>query len=377
MIYILTNYKYPSGDAGSLRMHSFAQAFQRLGVDCKVIGYGTVSDCEQELDGIRYKSLRTPNKYLSYLTLPLRSIAAFSRLRKKEDITHILLANVSVPTLILMKLYCRLNGIKVIYDVVEWYSASQFKNGKRNSKYLWKTFTNSYLIDKSVNVISISTFLHDYYRSKGISSVRIPIFFNQRQDYVITPKDDRTVITYAGQIGKKDFLWLMVKSIASLDADVRNRITFNIIGCSRQQVDNLCSEMSIDADLLAETVKAHGRLPHSEVLAILKKSHFTFLLRDGNERYARAGFPSKVIESISQGVPPIMNLSSDLGLYFENGKNAVIVEDLTLDKIKAALTYAVELTADDYANIARGATSLAQTQFNIHSYLAEFNQLVN
>lgn len=376
MIYILTNYKYPAGDAGSLRMHSLAKAFRELGHETKIICHGPITDGGAVNDGVKYRSLRLPNKYLSYGTMPVRMMWELYRCVKREKVTHVIAACVSAPTLIMLKFFCRLHGVKLVYDVVEWYAASQFKNGKRNLNYFWNNTVNTKIIDHNVRVISISTYLDNYYRSKGIASVRVPIFFQQKDVFELPVKEERITITYAGQPGKKDYVWLMIKGLATLAPDLRSKLKFNIIGCSLAQVQAICDNCGVDYASIEDSLAVHGRIPNTDVLKWLDRSHFTFLLRDGNERYAKAGFPSKVIESISHGVPPIMNLTSDLGLYFENGKTCIEVADLSLESIHSALESAVNITKESYAEMARNSAVLAREEFNVDSYLDELAQIL-
>lgn len=375
MIYILTNYKYPAGDAGSLRMHSFAKALKKIGHDAKILCHGPLTEGDEVYDGVVYRSLRLSNKYFSYATMPLRMMATLIKDRKRDSVSHVIAGYVSVPTLVMLKTYCRLSGIKLIYDAVEWYAPSQFKHGKRSSRYFWNTLVNSRIVDKNVSVISISTYFHNYYKAKGIRTVRIPIFFKQKEVFEIPQKDKLVNITYAGQPGKKDFVWLMLKAFASLRPETRNKLKFNLIGCSETQVKAMCNEYGINYRDLEEVLVVHGRIPNSQVIEWLGKSHYTILLRDKNERNAQAGFPSKVVESVSNGVPPIMNFSSDLALYFENQKNCIEVQDLSMDSIHAALETAANMTADEYSLLAQNAAKLARDRFNVDSYLTEFKQI--
>ena len=61
VFFILTTDKYPEGDAGAVREHSFALILKELGYKPVVIGLGECTDFStREYDGITYCSLRYP-----------------------------------------------------------------------------------------------------------------------------------------------------------------------------------------------------------------------------------------------------------------------------------------------------------------------------
>ena len=99
-------------------------------------------------------------------------------------------------------------------------------------------------------------------------------------------------------------------------------------------------------------------------------------MRSEEERYAKAGFPTKVIESISVSVPVIMNFTSDLGLYFTDRKNCIQVENDTIGKFREALIKAVSLSPEDKKELAQNAKSLAERCFNTTSYAKELERII-
>jgi hypothetical protein len=59
----------------------------------------------------------------------------------------------------------------------------------------------------------------------------------------------------------------------------------------------------------------------------LMNSDFTLLLRENNESN-NAGFPTKVAESISLGVPPLLNFTSDIKDYLYDKINCIEIPDI-------------------------------------------------
>ena len=59
---------------------------------------------------------------------------------------------------------------------------------------------------------------------------------------------------------------------------------------------------------------------------------FDVLLRYSDLRYTKAGFPTKVVESLASATPVITNITSDLEMYLKDGENSVISEGYTAKK---------------------------------------------
>jgi hypothetical protein len=69
-----------------------------------------------------------------------------------------------------------------------------------------------------------------------------------------------------------------------------------------------------------------GRIPRPQVLEELSKADFTVLMRSEEQRYAKAGFPTKFVESLATATPVIANSTSDLGMYLKDGENGYVVK---------------------------------------------------
>lgn len=238
MILLISQYKYPEGDAGSVRMHNLALTLKQMGQDVFVIGLGKIQKEVDYYKGIPYVSLRVKNKYNSRFLFNYRLYRQISKLRKKYTIKNIILGTSSIDVTMFLKFICSKYQIHLIKDVVEWYSASQFRYRKYAFPYLAKEIENKRLITKKMAVISISSFLHTYFTQKGIQSVRIPVYMDQNEfpDYSKN-YSNKLVLIYAGSPGKKDYLSVMLKALALLPTDLLKKIQFNVIGLTPAQIE--------------------------------------------------------------------------------------------------------------------------------------------
>jgi glycosyltransferase involved in cell wall biosynthesis len=111
-----------------------------------------------------------------------------------------------------------------------------------------------------------------------------------------------------------------------LNKNIIDTIDIRIIGINKNQLVNTCGVSQQVLDKLGNSLKAVGRIPRDGVLKNLEEADFTVLMRSPDQRYAKAGFPTKVVESLSSGTPVICNITSDLGDYIRDGENGIVVD---------------------------------------------------
>ena len=371
--------KFPAGDAGSLRQYQLAVMLRELGHDVLVVGLGETNNRQIEKYGevdyisFRYGDNKLQNKVLSHLLY-------WKNLKKilgdyAPDV--ILMDDLGPSKTIKLKQYCKVRQIRLIHDSVEWYSPEQFKHGKFSLGYIRKDILNRFLIDKTCGVIAISRYLEDHFKAKGCFCVRIPIVITEAD--LCKEKDlpeDKVVFTYAGQPGKKDYLHVMLDAFALLPDELLQRVVFNIVGCTKEQM--IAAGISVEVlNKLEMQLAIHGRVSHDKVLHILKGTHFTLLMRSSEQRYAKAGFPTKVVESLSRSTPVICNLTSDLGEYLADGGNALLVEECCPTSLQRQLCRAIEMSKIQRADMCSSACKTASKRFSYGEYLATLGELIN
>lgn len=370
--------KFPTGDAGSLRQYQLAVMLRELGHDVLVVGLGKTNNRQIEKKGeidyisFRYGDNKLRNKVLSHLLY-------WKNLKKRlgdYDPDVILMDDLGPSKTIKLKQYCKARQIRLIHDSVEWYSPEQFKHGKFSLGYIRKDVLNRFLIDKTCGVIAISRYLEDHFKAKGCFCVRIPIVITETD--LCKEKDlpeDKVVFTYAGQPGKKDYLHVMLDAFALLPDELLQRVIFNIVGCTKEQMiaAGIGSEV---LDKLEKQLVIHGRVSHDEVLRILKGTHFTLLMRSPEQRYAKAGFPTKVVESLSRSTPVICNLTSDLGEHLTDGVDSLIVEECNPQSLFQQLAKAITMKHEQRVTMCCSARELARKHFKYDVFLHSIQELL-
>jgi glycosyltransferase involved in cell wall biosynthesis len=180
--------------------------------------------------------------------------------------------------------------------------------------------------------------------------------------------DGNLTLLYAGNAGRKDLLSEFIYALAALTREERARIKFILLGPSHKDLCELVVGGSELLDSLGSCVQAKGRVSRSEVLSMLRKSDFSVLLRP-SLRYSRAGFPSKIAESLAAGTPVLVNLTSDLADYIADGAEGVVVPDCSIDSLVLSIRRTLTMPLEQKAAMRMAARRRAEESFHYRNYL--------
>lgn len=257
--------------------------------------------------------------------------------------------------------WCGRRDIPLIGDVVDWYSPRQMPGGWVN----W--FANEYTLRRQVplanGLIGISHFLCRHYEGHDLRAVRVPPVADVlAMDYSTerSSESDALHLVYAGVPENKDLLHHVFSALAATDPTGRG-LMLHLVGPDERLVRQLWP------DYPAAAVKLYGRLNHRETLAVVKRCDFSVLVRP-DERYAHAGFSTKVVESFACGTPVIGNITSDLGMYLSHGSNSIVCERPSAGALVTAINEAMQLRVA-WPAMRAAARRTAETGFDFRAYI--------
>lgn len=381
-LYITTE-KFCSGNASATRIMSFCKILTDLDKEVIVLSLDEAGDSSMhEHQGIKYISLRNLSetysaKVSNYLFHTVRLKKYLKMLSANYSIEGVFFYNLPLSSVMFLKSYTAKKKVKLFHDSVEWYSPEQFKWGSLSLPYMSKNILNKYLIDNKVNVFAISSYLNDYYASKGIRSIRLPIMLDMAA--INSGKDlsrESITLVYAGSPGKKDYLREIIEGLGLLEEEELKKINLVLLGVNKSQLGSICGIPQEAIEKCGESLKAMGRVSRQEVLCYLQKADFTVLLRNPVYRYAKAGFPTKVVESLATGTPVICNLTSDLHLYLKDGENSIIVKDCSSTAFKDALRRVLSLSYEERLDLCRNARIVADNDFDYRKFIKLFKSFL-
>ena len=371
--------KFPDIDAGAVRTHMFANMLRDGGYRVRVISMGPNTDNQvKQLDGIEYKSYRLKNntflgKVLAYLIFPIR---LFKELKNyKPDICFH--TQVRKNVLAMLKKYCKKNNKNLVYDAVEWFSPEQYKNGEKAKPYQLNDAYNRCLVNENHKVISISTYLDEHFKNRKICSMNIPVILDVKNTNIVKDNTYKKIkIIYAGSPGKKDYLDVIIHALAKLNQEELDKIEFSVIGCTKENLIEVCGVSVDDIAILNDSLIIKGRMSREDVIKEYESANFSILIRSQKQRYAKAGFPTKFVESLSLSTPVICNLTSDLGDYVVDGVNGVLVENESVEACYKAFKNVLSFDKEQLQNMQNGALKTAISRFDYRLYIKKLLDFV-
>jgi glycosyltransferase involved in cell wall biosynthesis len=108
-------------------------------------------------------------------------------------------------------------------------------------------------------------------------------------------------------------------------------------------------------------------------LDYLKRADYTIFLRDNN-LICTAGFPTKFSESIACGTPVLTNLTSDLGIYLQKGKNGFALDMSSYSGLVESIYEALTVSREQINNMKEWCRN--ERTFDYHSFVGEFSKML-
>ncbi len=392
MKFIYTGFfRFPNGDAAASRVLNNARLLRDLGHEVTVISFGGTPRPEDReggqyvYDGIKYLNTNDIDTH-SLTERALRYIAPAPNAARiirelAPDCDAIIVYNPTAPLNARLRRISRKFGLRYIIDLTEWPAPNEAPGGKYSPIY-WQSEYNFRNLQKRVgNLIPISSYLKDYYKSAN--SIVLPPLVDMTdekwtgkavlEDPRLAPFNG-TRIVYAGTPARKDLLGNLVNAICELLPDIPD-IQLVVAGVEAPSARLFFANHS-DFDRFADNFVFLGRVPQEVVPSLYRASDFSAIIREPSRKNT-AGFPTKFVESMASGCPVLLNPTSDLAQYTIDGENAIVIPDHSIESIKAGLKRIVNLSDFDKKQMKRCAEETARSKFDYRNYKTEMADFVS
>lgn len=292
---------------------------------------------------------------------PLRVLAALSRAGiRRNDLAGVYLP-LGLWNLLTWAVLRAAVRCPVTVDVLERHDPAQFRRGWLTPYFVrhrWGLFLAGRLADR---IIAISEALEGHFAVRGRPTLVVPpqVDCADYDDPAPPSLDDGLRLLYAGSAGTKDHLAVVLEGIRRLTPDDRARVRLVIAGISREGASRLSDLPEAALDDVDDKVSFLGRVPREQILAALRRAHFSVLVRPP-AGYAQAGFPSKVPESLAAGCPVLLNHTSDLHRYIVDGREGLVLDGSGADDVRRGLERALLLDDAGWWAMSRAARERAR-----------------
>ena len=255
----------------------------------------------------------------------------------KEQVCAIFLYGSPTISLFNLKVinFARKRNIKVISDVVDWLSPSSGGLAFKVFKHFDTWFLKSIITPKSDGIIAISEWLMNYYRKKGIKNILLipPLSESSNIDFQCLPIPN---ILYAGtpfRVGQKNINKKLMKDRIDKSISLLRKVKekgcvfkYHVYGFNKNDLLISLPYLTKDVNYLDDSIVFHGKVTMETIHNDMSFMDYSLLIRDNN-RVSNAGFPSKVSESISFGVPVITTKTSDISKYLRENESVFFLLD--------------------------------------------------
>lgn len=374
-VIIAGNFVMPDKDAAAHRVLGLAKALNYVGY--KVVFQGKNYEKESKtchtynIDNFTWKT-RPPYNRKDYYFSCDYIIDTVEEIGCNNVKAIILYHQPSISAIKLLR-YCGKSQIKLITDTTEWYSLNQLKANRHALFVIADFYLRMLYVNKKVaNMIVISSFLKDYYQSEKTKVIQVPIL-NINNDFELPDRAwDHLRICYCGSPAKKDLLEPIVKAVQKSNENGL-RIELHLVGVNKEDYCNTFPGKHAFGDYIT----FYGRVEHTEALSILRQCDFSMIIRR-DERYAKAGFPTKMVEALSNGVGVIATPCGDIPNYITNGENGYLVEFKSVETELVELFDRIShLSSDEINRIKNNALETAKVSFSPENYASELYSFLN
>jgi glycosyltransferase involved in cell wall biosynthesis len=384
-------FRFPTGDAAAQRVLGIAKALAAAGYRV-CIGSGSATGREQDRspngDYIYQGFLYTPLGYLRSQSMsPLsrvwryctagKSVVNWVETLADDNCAAVIVYSPGCELIWRLLPLCKKRAVPLIVDVTEWQDGTQLPGGRWGPIRFDQEICMRYLQKQASGIIAISSYLQTYYEARTRPAIRIPPLVDLRE-----PKwqvgDDSCAnrplrIVYAGTPGKRKDLFREIVRGFRLASRGRDGMEFHVLGgADPNMLDGMGTAAAGGA---SGRIVWHGQVPHELVPQYLAAADFSVLLRRP-ERYAMAGFPTKVVESLATGTPVIVNHTSDLSEYIRDGKEGIVVDGYSAEGLAAALERAASLGQSDRSRMRLAAQQRALASFDYTQYVDAIREFI-
>lgn len=255
-------------------------------------------------------------------------------------------------------LFAKTIGYKVIVEIIEDYSLNEEVTSLfRELNIKFSLILEKKLLRLSDSIIVISKYLENKFKllyKDKIPILLIPVSTDFNNKSIGKKENNVFTFLYAGTFGKKDGLETLINAFSIFNKKYPNSI-LNLIGNSNHI--NHIKQL-----LINEKIKYLGAFYGSEYFDILNRSDVLCMTRT-NTKYANAGFPHKIAEYLSTGIPVICTDVSDIKYYLKDRKDAVIIEPDNVNALYEAMQF-LYLDTERRNDIGNNGKIKAETFFN-------------
>lgn len=280
--------------------------------------------------------------------------------------------------------HARQSDVKVMVDETDWFEPNSSMNAYARTYY---TLDNHRLrhVDAGLDgIIAISPYFYEHFSRVN----RNVLFFPPCVDKLPPERVDQgrtgnrsTSFVYAGSLGPgKDILIPFARALISYrhgysEGLYARKILLKVVGVEAR---DMARELSVPpSELEPLGIECYGRVTHDKTLEIVRSCDFGLLLRHP-QLYARAGFSTKAVEYLTNGLPLLCNAVGGVDTLIDSGADGFVLgpEETDEESLLAFLQKLEQLDCVDIDRMSSSARLKASRLFMEEHYQGAFRSFL-
>ena len=385
------SFLFPEGDAAAARVLGIARALRDNGYDVIMAGgesHGPQNGHASGSDSRTYSYdgfSCWPQGHLNRDGNPFKRLVPFvsagrgtlRQLTGESGVAAMIAYDPGSPMLLRLSRYAKTHRIPLILDLTEWHQGGHLPGGWFGARSIDNELRMRYLYPHMGHVMAISSYLTGYYHERGCRVLRVPPLVdleNRKWQTAPVPSPGPLRLVYAGNPGKKDLLGHMVQGLDLLGSR-RHDVQLHLIGVAPEQLAGMMGSHGAALERIGSSLVCRPRAAQGSVPQILSSFDFSVLLRP-HSRYAEAGFPTKLVESLSSGLPIITNVTSDIFEYVRDLEEGVIVPGYSPAAFAHTIQRVLDLPRERRQYMREKAKERARLSFDYRRHSAEIGNFM-
>ena len=344
-------FELPDRNAAAHRVIGIAKAMRELGYEVYFLNYTSIVTESRWNIYFGFACYDNPKQGL---VSQITDISDVRKVIREKKIDSVIMYNYPAISMLRLLKWCKKKSIKCYADATEWYMPM-----RKSLHALIKTWDSETRMKKlhfkTDGVIAISEFLYQYYKDK-VPVIKIPPVVDiQDEKWSVNAQkeSDCCIFVYAGTpSAQKECLDKIVVAIEK----TQHPALLQIIGITKEQYEAI-----YHTRYTGTKTEFLGGVAHSEVISLVKQANWSVIIRENNQ-VVKAGFPTKLVESISCGTPVIANRFSNIDDYL-NADNSILCD---MDSLGEAVEEACMMSV-----------AVDKKIFDFRNYLNEIKLLIN
>lgn len=235
--------------------------------------------------------------------------------------------------------WARRRGVPVVCELVDWYELDDVSGlGPSAVLALTNAIAMPWARRRAAGFVVASRELAGYVGRHGARVEVVPaVMPGVHADLALRPGDGVLRVGYVGSPGRRDGLTLQnLEAVAGAWEGPPMEI----------HVAGVDAPRPAWVEAPGVRVVHHGRVSREAAVALVAACDATVLQRPAERRFARAGFPSKVAESMVLGTAPVVNPTSDLAALLATGRDSILLDGDSADSLHRGLQQLLEGPVD-------------------------------